>query len=98
MQKEDVESLSRFVERPGMYIYTTDRSNIVSFIHGYELGAQGRCKFTEVFSDNLTQKFKLKKYATGWQNQIERYSESKVLSWVDAFFLLASEVLSQHES
>ena len=94
----DVENLSNFVKRPGMYIPRTDSANIISFIHGYESGAQGKCKFSDALSKLLTEKYLIKKYATGWSNQIERYSEKECVSWVEAFSQTASEVLSQVSS
>ena len=98
MHTEDVKNLSRVVERPGMYLLITDQANIVSFINGYEYGLQGRCQFTNELSRLLTDKYGIKCYATGWSNQIKRYSESKSVSWVEAFFSLSSEILLQDHS
>ena len=96
MDTDDVEGLSKFIERPGMYIPTTDRDNIVSFVHGYEHGTKGKCKFTDALSNLLAEKYSIKKHATGWSNQIERYSEEISESWVETFTQTASEVLSQN--
>jgi len=97
MQKQDVESLLKFLERPGMYIHPTDRTNIISFIHGYEFATDGKCNFTEILSNILIEKYRIKYFATGWPDQIERYSGKNGMSWVESFFLLASETLSQHQ-
>jgi len=97
MFKGDVKNLINFVDRPGMYIGITDSTNIISFIHGYELGAKGKCDFTELLSGALSEKYKTKKFATGWSNQIERYSQKMGIEWVEAFCSLSSELLAQQE-
>ena len=94
MNEDDVKCLSNFLEKPGMYIVSMDKTNITSFIQGYELGTQGRCKFTETLSDLLASKYNIKKYATGWSNQIGRYCESNEELWVETFIQLGFEVLS----
>ena len=95
MRNIDLQSLLVFLTRMEMYIYPCNKQNIVSFITGYESGAQGECTFTQDLSKKLSVKYNIKKYATGWSNQIDRYSEEKNIQWVDAFVLITSELLNE---
>jgi hypothetical protein len=48
--------LLRFITRRGMYIRVKDDENVVSFIHGYELGTKNKCNFTQQLKLLLTNK------------------------------------------
>ena len=53
MRAVDVRNLVRFNTRMSMYICPSDRSGVVAFLHGYEYGAGGECRFTAVLSEHL---------------------------------------------
>ena len=78
-----------------MYIQCSDRKSVEAFVVGYECGASGECNFTELLSQNLKDKYKIKIYATGWMDQVERYSKKMSIDWTQAFHLLASEIVNE---
>ncbi|MGH1484986.1 MAG: hypothetical protein ACRBCI_02125 [Cellvibrionaceae bacterium] len=95
MRESDAKSLLAFISRMGMYIFEEDKENIRSFLTGYEVGSLGECCFTEMLSNKLEEKYKIKKYATGWSDQVERYAGQSNIDWQQAFQLVASEVLGE---
>ncbi len=94
MRDSDTKTISNFLARMGMYIYPCDETNVVSFLVGYECGAQNDCNFTDLLSKKLHGKYSIKKYATGWRDQVQRYSEASGIDWMQAFHLLASEIVN----
>lgn len=79
----------------GMYICPCDKSNITSFVVGYENGSIGECTFSKILSEKLEKKYKIKYLATGWVGQIEGYAKKKGIDWNAAFNFIASEVLNE---
>lgn len=84
MTKDDKILLLRFITRTGMFIGTQDKSNIVSFIGGYELGSP-TCDFSNPFKQFVEDKFNIPSGATGWEGQIERLSEKRSQTWLRTF-------------
>jgi hypothetical protein len=56
MRPGDLQNLIRFNTRMGMFICPSDRSNVVAFLHGYEYGTAGECRFTEILRQHLAEK------------------------------------------
>ena len=94
MRKCDIKTLSFFLTRTGMYVCPVAKDNIVSFLHGYEAGSQGKCNFTELISRRLETQYNARRMASGWPHQIEQYVEKKGLDWLQGFVFIASEVLN----
>jgi len=90
----DVQNIIRFNTRMGMYICPSDRQGVVAFLHGYEYGAAGECRFTEILSRHLAKKHRAKPNALGWPHQIARLAERRSLDWMEMYLLVSSEVLS----
>ena len=94
MRKCDIKTLSIFLTRTSMFVCPVNKDNIVSFLHGYEAGAQGKCNFTELISQRFETQYKVKRTACGWPHEIEQYAENRDLDWLQGFVFMASEVLN----
>ena len=95
MRDSDINIMSNFLSRMGMYICPSERESVVSFLTGYELGTDGLCTFTDTMSSILAEKYKIKLYATGWPDQLERFAEKNKMNWIQGFELVASEALNE---
>ena len=94
MRAVDVRKLVRFNTRMGMYICPSERSGVIAFLSGYENGTDGECKFTNILSEHLEKRHRVKRRAMGWPEQIGRLAERLSLEWMDVYLLTSSEVLS----
>jgi hypothetical protein len=93
MRPVDVRNIVRFNTRMGMYICPSDRANVVAFLSGYEYAAAGECRFTELMSDHLAKRHRVKADALGWSHQVARLAERRSLDWMEMYLLVSSEVL-----
>lgn len=93
MTRKDAKFITGFIARVDMYIYPVDRHGIVSFIHGYETGSRGRCKFTPLVAKQLTEHFRIPHNSFGWPRQIEDFASQQGLKWHEAFIRVASAFL-----
>ncbi len=93
MQPGDVRNLIRFNTRMGMFICPSTRSNIESFLHGFEYGTTNCCRFTELLGTHLAKEYRIKADALGWPHQIARLAEKHSLDWMDVYLITSSEVL-----
>ena len=93
MRKCDIKVLSDFLARTGMYIGACTRESIISFVHGYEAGAQGECNFTKLTSQRLEKRCRTRHLVRGWPDQTERCIEKRDLDWLQGLAFIASEVL-----
>jgi hypothetical protein len=85
---------SSFNTRMGMFICPSDRARVVAFLHGYEYGTAGECRFTAALGDHLAKHHRVKPSALGWPDQIARLAERRSLDWMEVYLLVSSEVLS----
>lgn len=85
MRKTDLNTLMHFITRTGMYIGKVTDDSIISFIHGYEIGTEGKCNLTSSISELLSSQYGIKKMATGWPDQIREYGIKNNLNWVTSF-------------
>jgi hypothetical protein len=92
MRPVDAQNIIRFNTRMGMFICPSNRSNVVAFLHGYEYGTAGECRFTEILDQHLAKRHRVKPGALGWPDQIERLAERRSLDWMDVYLLVSSEV------
>lgn len=76
-----------------MYITTQDKDNVVSFIHGYEVGTTTR-DFTNSLERFVIDKFNIEPLATGWPGQIERLSKKLQQSWLQTFKQVSLQVIA----
>ncbi len=95
MTDREKKFLPYFIYRPSMYIGEANKCSIVCFIYGLEFGqfiCEGKSEtesFSSILSKLLEEQYKIKKFATGWSNQVERYAEKNEITFSDAFFELA---------
>ena len=75
MTKNDKTNLLQFITLTGMFINPVDDKNVVSFIHGYELGTKHKCSFTKLSKQLLTDKYKINYSNDGWPGQITRLAK-----------------------
>ena len=94
MRPADVQAIIRFNTRMGMFVCPSDRGNVVAFLHGYEYGTAGECRFTEALGRHIASRYRVKADALGWPDQIARLAARRSLDWMDVYRLLSSEVLS----
>jgi hypothetical protein len=94
MRPIDVRNLIRFNTRMGMFICPSNRSNVVAFIHGYQYATANECRFTELLSAHIADRYRVKPDALGWPQQIARLAEQRSLDWMDAYLLVSSELLN----
>lgn len=94
MTKRDRINIVHLVTRIGMYIHPVDDKNIVSFIHGYELGTKNKCDFTLLLKQQLSNKYKIVYSSDGWPGQIGRLAKKVSSSWVMVFRKMALEIVA----
>ena len=85
MRKKDKLYFIRFILRTAMYVHPIDQSTIVSFVDGYESGADGKCALTKLLRKHFSEKLSIVCSTPGWSGQIREYSEKKGLTWVTVF-------------
>jgi hypothetical protein len=94
MRIKDKTDLFHFITRKAMYIHPVDENNIVSFIHGYELGTNGKCQLSELIKQHLIGKYKVNYSNDGWPGQISRLAKKQLFSWETTFTRVTLEILS----
>ena len=87
-----------FITRTGMFIGKVSKESIISFIHGYEIGTEGKCNISNLISELLTNEFDIKKMATGWNGQIEEYSKERNQNWILSFRQLTLKIFYRNEN
>lgn len=96
MTVHDVETLSGFVSRMGMYIQPVDQHTVISWIHGYQMGTGGRYKLTDLLSEELSQTYNTGPVSgLGWWAQLERFAERRNVSWIEAFRLVSAPIIDR---
>lgn len=94
MRPSDVRNIIQFNTRMGMFICPSNRSNVESFLHGYEYGTAGACGFTQALGQHLAERYHVHPEAFGWAYQIARLAESRSLDWMELYLLISPEVLN----
>ena len=93
MRPEDAHSLIRFNTRMGLFVCPVTRSNVEAFLHGYQYGTASKCQFTEILSEHITKRYRIRPTALGWSHQIAQLAEKRSLDWMEAYLLVSSELL-----
>ncbi|MHC5538354.1 hypothetical protein ACYOEI_09010 [Singulisphaera rosea] len=94
MRPSDVRNIIQFNTRMGMFICPSNRSNVESFLHGYEYGTAGACCFTEALGRHLADRYRVKPEQFGWAYQIAQLAQIRSLDWMELYLLVSSEVLN----
>jgi hypothetical protein len=97
MTQPEKKILLLFITRTGMFISEQDKSNIVSFIHGYELGRGKRSNLSADFELLLTDKYKTPYSSTGWPGQIEKLAQRSKLPWTITFKQVTLEIIASEK-
>ena len=98
MTKKEKTDILTFIIYIHGYIHSESESNIISFIHGYELGRDNKCDFTELIKKHLEVNLSIPSSSDGWSGQIKRYSNKKLISWSKAFKQIGLEVIASKDS
>ena len=98
MRVIDARNLIRFNTHMGMHICPTDCQGVVAFLQGYEIGTGGKCRFTEVLSERLGKRYRVKRGESGWPEQISRLADRRALDWMEVYLLVSSELLGGESS
>lgn len=85
MRETDLNIVMNFITRTGMFIGKVSDDSIISFIHGYEIGTDGKCNLTEPISELLSSQYSITKIATGWPGQIGEYAIKNEFDWITSF-------------
>jgi hypothetical protein len=94
MRLGDAHNIIRFNTRMGMFICPSNRSNVESFLHGYQYGTANECRFTEVLGQHIAERYRIKPDELGWPHQIARLADKRSLDWMEVYLLVSSEVLN----
>lgn len=93
MRPIDVRRLIKFNTYMSMYT-RRNRDGVVSFLQGYEY-AVPECHFIQAMSDCLEKKYKIKKNALGWPDQIARFQITRFgEDWMESYLVISSLVLA----
>ena len=79
-----------------MYTMKDKAGYIISYIHGYEAGSNGKCNFSKLLSELLESEFKLKRRAMGWNGQLIEFGKENNLTWETSFKKIGLKVLSKY--
>lgn len=93
MREDDRQELVRFILRLSMYLPTQDRSNIISYVNGFEAGSRRKCTFTSQLSQRLAVAYQTAPQAMGWPGQVEQLARKTGKSWEETFRLVALEIV-----
>jgi len=85
MREKDLYNLMTFITRMGMYIPEATEKSIISFIHGYEIGSDGKCNISSLLSDLLSNEYNIERMASGLSCQIKEYSKQNNQDWIISF-------------
>ncbi|MDF1699401.1 MAG: hypothetical protein P1U56_26345 [Saprospiraceae bacterium] len=96
MTNRDIKIMLHFITKTEMFASKDEAENIISFVHGYEIGRNGKCDFSNQISEILEKEFHLKKRATGWKGQIIEFGKKKKINWETAFKQIGLKVLSKY--
>ncbi len=96
MTNRDIETLLGFITRTEMFTMKDEAGHIISFVHGYEIGTNGKCDFSNQISEILENEFKCVKRATGWNGQIIEFGKKNNLTWESSFKKIGLKVLSKY--
>ncbi|MDJ1467711.1 hypothetical protein [Xanthocytophaga flava] len=98
MTDQDKLLLVRFITRMGMYIPERNKSNIISFVYGYEIGRNGECSFTKLLIEHMENKYSIPHSSASWIGQIHFYAEKKKSSWESTFRQISLEIIGSEEN
>ena len=96
MRTQDIEILLHLITRTEMYTMKDKAGYIISYIHGYEAGSNGKCNFSKLLSELLESEFKLKRRAMGWNGQLIEFGKENNLTWETSFKKIGLKVLSKY--
>ncbi len=98
MRNYDLEILSHFLKRPGMYTgehLANNNRNVDKFLMAYDLGANGECNFREKLSAKIVQKFGIHMPSEGLIKQFELAANQLNIDWFELFVKEGNEILSE---
>ena len=84
-----------FTLRIGMYTGKENKDTITSFINGYEVGRDGKCKFIKQMIKSIEEEYKIESQATGWIGQIEILSKKLETDWITIFKKQSLKILTK---
>ena len=96
MTNRDIETMLHFITRTEMFTLKDEAGQIISFVHGYENGRNGKCDFSNQISEMLEKEFQIEKKAMGWNGQITEFGKKNKLKWETAFKKIGLKVLSKY--
>ena len=96
MRDYDLGFIFAFIKRAGMYTCSdTDHGyeGVGAFLFAYELGAKGKCNFTQSLSKRIEKKYNIKIPSQGLEDQLKIAAKEIDLEWYELFKQEGKEVL-----
>lgn len=98
MIDKDKITLLLFITRTSMFIPCVDEKNVISFIHGFEIGSKDSCDFTKLLKTHFAENLAIPSSSDGWSGQIKRFANKKLMDWTTAFKQVGLEVLASEQN
>ncbi|CAL2094418.1 hypothetical protein [Tenacibaculum sp. 190524A05c] len=93
----EIERMIHFLYRMNMYIVNINKENIVSFVHGVDIGKLDGPLWTKSLNDFITKKHGINGKALGWSYQIDLYIRKEKLKWSEGFKNLMIEMILESD-
>lgn len=97
MKEIEIERMIHFLYRMNMYIVNVNKENIVSFMHGVDIGKLDDPLWTKSLNDFITKKYGINGKALGWPYQIDLYISKEKLRWSEGFKNLMIEMILESD-
>ncbi len=81
MNADEITILTHFLIRTEMYIGKETKSNIISFLIGFQMGINKEYKEFDDFFNFLQKKYRIGNQSQSWWGQVEEYSKKNNLEW-----------------
>ncbi len=94
MKNKELKTLEHFLTRTSRWIHPTNKTSIVSFIHGFEAGIEKK-SFTYEIKEYLESEYEIYGSNQGWPHQIFLYAEKRKITWNEAFIEIGKLILER---
>ncbi|TPN80970.1 hypothetical protein [Aquimarina algicola] len=97
MKRFETEKMIHFLYRMSMYLPDMTKDNIVSFMHGIDLGKEGEPHWTKLLDEFIAIEYKVEERAMGWPYHVEMLSEREGIEWNEGFKKLMLEMINKSD-
>jgi hypothetical protein len=93
MRDWDLEVFAALLKRPGLYMGTNDWNEVERFIRAYELGANWKCDFMYLLTNQVDDKYGVSMPPKGLIEQLKIASKTIDQTWEELFVKETKEIL-----